>query len=154
LLQINLQRDTIDVGGSRQLIIGKLPDGVNNSSLTWVPVRLYSESDGGLSPPEFAPNQVSLCFKETTSTSCLTIIDSDVSFVSHDHLTRGQELNPNTVDGKFLLEGVYLDGQKLADSTVPEQGVNSTSVSALIDTVSLVAYFKGHIALILFRVTR
>ncbi|KIM73674.1 hypothetical protein PILCRDRAFT_722010 [Piloderma croceum F 1598] len=98
MFAINLQRDTIDVVGSGQLSIGKLPDGVSNSSLTWVPVRLYSDNDGGLSSPAFAPN----------------------------------EMYPYRWE--ILLEGVYLDGQKLADSTVPGQGVNSTSVSALIDT--------------------
>ena len=56
-----LQRDTIDVSGNNgALTIGKLPDGIDNSSLTWVPVRLYSPRDGGLNPPTFAPGEV--CF--------------------------------------------------------------------------------------------
>ena len=54
-----LQRDTIDVSENNgALTIGKLPDGVDNSSLTWVPVRLYKPEDGGLSPPTFAPDEV------------------------------------------------------------------------------------------------
>ena len=54
-----LQRDTIDVNGNNgALTIGKLPDSVDNSSLTWVPVRLYKPGDGGLSPPTFAPDEV------------------------------------------------------------------------------------------------
>jgi hypothetical protein len=61
-LQIALQRDTVDIGGTGQLSIGKLPDGVSNSSFTWVPVRLYSQNDGGLAPPGFAPNEASLRF--------------------------------------------------------------------------------------------
>ena len=54
-----MQRDTIDIEGEGQLTIGKLPDGVDNSSLTWVPVRLYSVDDGGSSSPSFAPSEVS-----------------------------------------------------------------------------------------------
>jgi hypothetical protein len=54
-----LQRDTIDVSGNNgALTIGKLPQGIDNSSLTWVPVRLYTPGDGGLSPPSFAPDEV------------------------------------------------------------------------------------------------
>lgn len=56
-----LQRDIIDVSGSSgSLTVGSLPDGINNSSLTWVPVRLYSPGDGGLDPPQFAPEEVCL----------------------------------------------------------------------------------------------
>jgi hypothetical protein len=59
--QVMLQRDIIDVSGSHgALTVGKLPDGIDNSSLTWVPVRLYGPQDGGLHPPQFAPNEV--CF--------------------------------------------------------------------------------------------
>lgn len=57
-LQITLSRDTIDISGHGQLTLGKLPDGVDNSSLTWVPVRLYSSDEGGLRSPTFAPNEV------------------------------------------------------------------------------------------------
>jgi hypothetical protein len=57
-----LQRDMIDISGSHgALTIGKLPDGIDNSSLTWVPVRLYKPGDGGLSPPSFAQNEVCFC---------------------------------------------------------------------------------------------
>ncbi|KIK60385.1 hypothetical protein GYMLUDRAFT_605748 [Collybiopsis luxurians FD-317 M1] len=56
---IALQRSEIDDGPDNgTLTIGKLPDGVDNSSLTWVPVRLYNASEGGLSPPSFAPNEI------------------------------------------------------------------------------------------------
>ena len=58
LSQITLQRNTIDVGGTGQITVGELPTGVDNSSITWVPVRLYSSDDGGLNPPTFAPNEV------------------------------------------------------------------------------------------------
>ncbi|KAG7445536.1 acid protease [Guyanagaster necrorhizus] len=100
MFTISLQRDTIDIGGGNgTLTIGKLPDGVDNSSLTWVPVRLYSSSEGGLTPPSFAPNEV--------------------------YPFRWE------VD----LDGVYLDGQKIADSTeAATDGVNDTRISALIDT--------------------
>jgi hypothetical protein len=58
ILQVSLQRDTIDISGHGMLTVGKLPDGIDNSSLTWVPVRLYSPEDGGMSPPTFAPEEV------------------------------------------------------------------------------------------------
>ncbi|KAI0667633.1 acid protease [Trametes maxima] len=57
LFAITLQRDTIDVSGEGQITIGQLPDGVDNSSITWVPVRLYDPVDGGLNAPSFAPNE-------------------------------------------------------------------------------------------------
>lgn len=61
VFSISLQRSEIDVGiDNGTLTIGKLPDGVDNSSLTWVPVRLYSPSEGGLSPPTFASDEASL----------------------------------------------------------------------------------------------
>ncbi len=54
-----LQRDIIDVNGSHGwLTVRKLPDGINNLSPAWVPVRLYRPEHGGLNPPEFAPDDV------------------------------------------------------------------------------------------------
>jgi len=48
----------IDVNGFYgAFTIGKLPDGIDNSSLTWVPVRFYKPEDGGLDPPTFAPGE-------------------------------------------------------------------------------------------------
>ncbi|KAJ7141333.1 aspartic peptidase domain-containing protein [Mycena epipterygia] len=58
MFTISLQRSTIDISGTGALTLGTLPDGVDNSSLTWVPVRLYTAADGGISPPTFAPNEV------------------------------------------------------------------------------------------------
>ncbi|KII86691.1 hypothetical protein PLICRDRAFT_114010 [Plicaturopsis crispa FD-325 SS-3] len=99
MFSITLQRDTIDIGGNGALTIGKLPDGVDNSSLTWVPVRRYSAADGGIKPPSFAPDEV-----------------------GHSRW-------------EVELDAVYLDGKKLADSTIPGTGgVDATKVSALIDT--------------------
>jgi hypothetical protein len=60
-----LQTSTIDISGNGQLSVGKLPDGVDNSSLTWVPVRLYTPAEGGQNPPSFAPNEVRNIFKMT-----------------------------------------------------------------------------------------
>ncbi|KAJ7680759.1 aspartic peptidase domain-containing protein [Mycena polygramma] len=57
MFTISLQRSTIDISGTGALTLGTLPAGVDNSSLTWVPVRLYSAADGGLAPPTFAPNE-------------------------------------------------------------------------------------------------
>jgi hypothetical protein len=98
MFAVTLQRSTVDISGQGQLSIGKLPNGVDNSSLTWVPVRLYKPEEGGLKPPTFAPNEV--------------------------YPFRWE------VD----IDGVFLDGQRLADSTIPSQGVSSTTTSALIDT--------------------
>lgn len=56
--QVTLQRNTIDLSGEGLLTIGKLPDGIDKSSLTWVPVRLYSPEEGGTVPPTYAPDEV------------------------------------------------------------------------------------------------
>ncbi|KAI0270042.1 acid protease [Gloeopeniophorella convolvens] len=59
MFTVMLQRDIIDVSGNNgALTVGKLPDGVDDSSLTWVPVRLYRPEDGGLNPPKFAPDEI------------------------------------------------------------------------------------------------
>ncbi|KAJ7739036.1 aspartic peptidase domain-containing protein [Mycena maculata] len=58
MFSISLQSATIDISGTGALTLGALPDGVDNSSITWVPVRLYTEAEGGLAPPTFAPNEV------------------------------------------------------------------------------------------------
>ncbi|KAJ6494942.1 aspartic peptidase domain-containing protein [Mycena vulgaris] len=57
MFTISLQRSTIDISGTGALTLGALPDGVDNSSLTWVPVRLYSPEDGGINPPTFAADE-------------------------------------------------------------------------------------------------
>ncbi|KAI0772172.1 aspartic peptidase domain-containing protein [Irpex lacteus] len=57
IFSISLQRNTVDVGGKGQITIGELPAGVDNSNVTWVPVRLYKPADGGLNPPSFAKNE-------------------------------------------------------------------------------------------------
>ncbi|KAJ6594383.1 aspartic peptidase domain-containing protein [Mycena capillaripes] len=58
MFTISLQRSTIDISGTGALTLGTLPDGIDNSSLTWVPVRLYSPAEGGLAAPTFAPSEV------------------------------------------------------------------------------------------------
>ncbi|KAH7925266.1 acid protease [Leucogyrophana mollusca] len=59
MFAITLQRDTIEIGGNQgTLSIGELPPGVQNSSLTWVPVRGYPPSQSGLTPPVDSPNEV------------------------------------------------------------------------------------------------
>jgi len=105
MFAIELQRATIDVGGQDGVLtVGTLPEGVDNSSLTWVPVRLYKENEGGLRPPSFAPDEV------------------------------------YPFRWEIDIDGVFLDGQKIADSAIPATGgVNPTGTSALIDTVSTVA---------------
>jgi phytepsin len=55
---ITLQRDTVDIGGSVGLLsIGELPKGIQNESLTWVPLRTYSVDQGGLPPPPDSPTE-------------------------------------------------------------------------------------------------
>ncbi|KAK7061365.1 peptidase A1 domain-containing protein [Favolaschia claudopus] len=58
MFTVSLQRSTIDISGTGALTLGRLPPGVDNSSLTWVPVRLYTPKEGGISAPTFAPNEV------------------------------------------------------------------------------------------------
>ncbi|KAG6836291.1 hypothetical protein H0H93_009431 [Arthromyces matolae] len=56
---VTLQRDTVDVGGNNGLLsIGELPSGVANNSLTWVPLRRYSEDEGGFPAPPDSPSEV------------------------------------------------------------------------------------------------
>ncbi|KAI0763576.1 acid protease [Trametes elegans] len=98
IFAITLQRNTIDVSGEGQITIGQLPEGVDNSSITWVPVRLYDPADGGLDAPSFAPNE------------------------------------KYPLRWEVDIDAVYLDGQKLPDSTQQPSGVKKPSVSALIDT--------------------
>lgn len=100
IFSIYLQRSEIDVGvNNGTLTIGKLPDGIDESSLTWVPVRLYAPADGGLNPPSFAPNEI------------------------------------YPFRWEVPIDGVYLDGQLLPNSTIPATGgVDTSQISALIDT--------------------
>ncbi|PPQ80138.1 LOW QUALITY PROTEIN: hypothetical protein CVT25_001437 [Psilocybe cyanescens] len=59
MFSVTLQRDNIDIGGNvGMLSIGELPDGVSNDNLTWVPLRLYTNSEGGLPAPPNSPEEV------------------------------------------------------------------------------------------------
>lgn len=59
IFTITLQRDTVDIGGNVGLLsIGQLPDGIHNDSMTWVSVRSYPQSAGGLAPPVDSPGEV------------------------------------------------------------------------------------------------
>ncbi|KAJ7045953.1 aspartic peptidase domain-containing protein [Mycena alexandri] len=99
MFTISLQRSTIDISGNGALTLGTLPPGVDNSSLTWVPVRLYSPAEGGLTSPTFAPDEV------------------------------------YPLRWEIDLDGVFLDGVEIPASNIPATGgVNSTRMSALIDT--------------------
>lgn len=60
---VTLQRDTIEIGGNAgQLSIGGLPPGVQSDNLTWVPVRGYTQDQGGLPVPLDSPGEVSRLF--------------------------------------------------------------------------------------------
>lgn len=121
------------------LTVGKLPDGVNESSLTWVPVRLYEVADGGLKAPSFAPNEVRslicdygswiLTVEKYRSILCRSIT---CFLISYSILKRRWEID---------IDGVFLDGKRMADSAIPATGTaNNTRVSALLDTVRPFAY--------------
>ncbi|KAJ6607703.1 aspartic peptidase domain-containing protein [Mycena sp. CBHHK59/15] len=57
MFTVTLQRDTVDIGGNAGVLsLGELPASVQNSSLTWVPVRKYPASQG-LNPPADSPNE-------------------------------------------------------------------------------------------------
>ncbi|VDB88543.1 unnamed protein product [Peniophora sp. CBMAI 1063] len=59
MFALMLQRNTIDVSGDNGVVsVGRLPEGIDNSSLTWLPVRLYTPEEGGLNPPTFASDEV------------------------------------------------------------------------------------------------
>src|ERR1700761_297640 len=58
-ITITLQRNAISVGGNVGLLsLGELPDGVNNDSLTWSPIRGYTVAQGGLPAPADSPNEI------------------------------------------------------------------------------------------------
>ncbi|KZT39855.1 acid protease [Sistotremastrum suecicum HHB10207 ss-3] len=58
-MTITLQRDSVDIGGNVGLLsIGDLPQGISNDSLTWVPIRAYTQAQGGLPAPADSPNEV------------------------------------------------------------------------------------------------
>lgn len=60
MFSVTLQRATIDTAESAPglLTVGKLPDGTTDDEITWVPVKLYKESEGGLAAPTFAKDEV------------------------------------------------------------------------------------------------
>lgn len=59
LIAMTLQRDTLSIGGNAgTLSVGALPGNVQDTELTWMPVRAYSVNEGGLPAPPDAPNEV------------------------------------------------------------------------------------------------
>ena len=68
LIATTLQRDTFQVGGNAGMLsIGALPAGLQTSQLAWVPVRGYSQDEGGLPPPTRSPAEVTQCFSSYIS---------------------------------------------------------------------------------------
>lgn len=70
LFAVTLQRNTIDVSGHGEITIGQLPDEIEESDITWVPVRLYDPAEGGMAPPSFAPNEKYPLYVHITTWSC------------------------------------------------------------------------------------
>lgn len=59
MFSITLQRDTIQIGGNEGMLsVGQLPPTVQSESLTWVNVRGYPPTQGGLNAPSDAPGEV------------------------------------------------------------------------------------------------
>ncbi|KAH9913688.1 acid protease [Epithele typhae] len=59
LVATTLQRDTVSLGDhAGTLSLGALPDGISEDDLTWVPVRGYRASQGGLPPSPQAPYEI------------------------------------------------------------------------------------------------
>lgn len=59
LIAMTLQRDTLSIDGNMGMLsVGALPESVQDSQLTWMPVRAYSVKEGGLPAPPDAPNEV------------------------------------------------------------------------------------------------
>ncbi|RPD56506.1 acid protease [Lentinus tigrinus ALCF2SS1-6] len=59
LVVTTLQRDTVSLSGNAgTLSLGALPYGLADEYLTWVPIRGYRPSEGGLPPSPEAPNEV------------------------------------------------------------------------------------------------
>jgi hypothetical protein len=53
MFTITLQRDYVAIGGNAGMLsIGALPSTVSNDSLTWVPIRMYQTTTGGLADGE------------------------------------------------------------------------------------------------------
>ena len=61
LVVTTLQRDTVSLSGNAgTLSLGALPYDLKDDHLTWVPIRSYRASEGGLPPSPEAPNEVTL----------------------------------------------------------------------------------------------
>lgn len=74
MFAITLQRDSVDIGGNAGMLsIGELPGNIDTNSLTWVPLREYPYSQGGLPAPSNAPNEVT----PSCAPSCNNCADSD-----------------------------------------------------------------------------
>ncbi|KIJ48537.1 hypothetical protein M422DRAFT_100403, partial [Sphaerobolus stellatus SS14] len=59
MITITFQRDSVDIGGNvGQLTIGKFPDGVSNSPLTWAPIQRSAIDNPGIVGPSDSPNEV------------------------------------------------------------------------------------------------
>lgn len=62
-----LQRDTVSLSGNAgTLSLGALPFSLQDDDLTWVPVRGYTPSEGGLPPSPNAPDEVSRIVRTLT----------------------------------------------------------------------------------------
>lgn len=116
LIATTLQRDTFQVGGNAGMLsIGALPAGLQTSQLAWVPVRGYSQDEGGLPPPTRSPAEVTQCFSSYIS------LNIDCS-----------QIYP--LVWEIAVDDVFFDGVKLPRSNLSSSTI---SLSALVDTVSI-----------------
>ena len=92
---ITLQRNYIDIGGNAGVLtVGGLPERVKNNSLTWVPLRAYSEQEGGLAAPVESPSEVYPMVWE---------VFVDAVYLD-DHLLSESKLGPSTISPSALLD--------------------------------------------------
>ena len=59
MFTITLQWDSVDISGNMGImLLGKLPSGVNNDSLTWVKARGYTTTESGMTAPLDSPGDL------------------------------------------------------------------------------------------------
>lgn len=100
---MSFQRTTLELGGNvGQLTIGELPGNLSDSSLTYVPVRLYSPEEGGIPGPSSNPSEVRLQSQKTLDKLIKRFPDIP-TVCSHFYLLQSGIPTVILVTGKFNL---------------------------------------------------